>query len=547
MVDSTAWNFYDNVKSPDSACWLLGPVVGLVTPSVARVLVEGGGKAGGEVAFQTSLAGEEGKVVSSGKAPLQAGKPALVVLDGLQEGNKYVTKFTMGGEERTAAFSTPSPKSQWKVAVVSCNNHQFHNKTGLWERLSAVSTRGELDFCLHLGDQVYCDDDYKGKGVRNVVGNFLRHGHFVSSAKTSVVATHPDENALDSALAANHEVEAGASTPSNRTHSSAWVSCHKLLEKIAPEEWEGHFEKLVDIYRITYRQTWNYGPTAALLASCSNCMIIDDHEIVDNLGDKEEHYDRESANFIVEKAGYCAYLEYQACLTREIDTRNALVPAFYSLKITDKIGVFMTDNRIERSLRRHVHADKDWTDKHFMGPEQWEALQTAFYKDFKHCDVVLLGTPTPAVLMGSRLTSLAAKEVSDAIGTWGNLEFAKEQLDLVSLLSGWQGAKPNRAAIILGGDIHVGGFTEASMRRSGTRSIINELTASAVGNYPTRDVSGIKKLILKGLLNADASLDFDFDVRHQEWEFAPNFGILDIVSEKHGHSPLPFIFAMARG
>lgn len=37
----------------------------------------------------------------------------------------------------------------------------------------------------------------------------------------------------------------------------------------------------------------------------------------------------------------------------------------------------------------------------------------------------------------------------------------REQKALTSLISDWQTARPNRAVVTLGGDVHIGGFTDS--------------------------------------------------------------------------------------
>lgn len=46
------------------------------------------------------------------------------------------------------------------------------------------------------------------------------------------------------------------------------------------------------------------------------------------------------------------------------------------------------------------------------------------------------------------------------------LYLASEQKAALSLLNTWQLARPNRAAITLGGDLHLGGFTDSWVSRS---------------------------------------------------------------------------------
>ncbi|CAM9767095.1 unnamed protein product [Chrysoparadoxa australica] len=435
------------------------------------------------------------------------GRPKVVVVTGLRPDKVVEVAITINEEVRHACFTTPSDKSQWKIAMVSCNNHKLMARTGLWERLAKVCH--EVDAIIHMGDQVYADEDFR----RVQTGDTM------------------------------DDTEKGM--------ESAWVQAKKLLstrdengllQEVPVEEWSRHRTKMVDYYRRCYRSTWNHPAVAAVLASCSNYMILDDHEIVDNLGDLAEHRDHASKDFFVAQAGYQAYKEYQEQLYHDVDFEDPTTPAFYSFSVCPSIGCFMTDNRIERSLRLPVLQDQykpeAWKDKEFLGPAQWERLSGGLADDgeFSSNQVLLLVTPTPAIFLGSHATHSAAKIVGDAVGTWGNLPFEIEQKDLVTQLSGWQGKKRNRAAIILGGDIHVGGFSQARLIKQ-KGCILNEVTSSAIGNYPTRDIGGMKAVLVEGILKADAKLDFSFDVEHHDWIFGPNMGFLDIMLGEEGAPP----------
>ena len=54
--------------------------------------------------------------------------------------------------------------------------------------------------------------------------------------------------------------------------------------------------------------------------------------------------------------------------------------------------VVETDNRSQA-------AESEWTDKQFMGPDQWACVKKSFATDFADCDTVLFGTPTPLVFI----------------------------------------------------------------------------------------------------------------------------------------------------
>ncbi|CAN0013869.1 unnamed protein product [Ectocarpus sp. 13 AM-2016] len=96
---------------------------------------------------------------------------------------------------------------------------------------------------------------------------------------------------------------------------------------------------------------------------------------------------------------------------------------------------------------------------------------------------------------------------------------------MTSLLSKWQTAKPNRAVVTLAGDVHIGGFTDSWHNDASVP--LHQMTASAVGNTPEKDLDIVKESLLRGIMHADEHM-FEFKVKHHGWIFGPNFGVLDI-------------------
>ncbi|CAN0512328.1 unnamed protein product, partial [Ectocarpus sp. 12 AP-2014] len=217
---------------------------------------------------------------------------------------------------------------------VSCNCHTHIEKLGLWDRLSTVV--GDIDCVLHLGDQIYADEDF------------------------------------------------GAKSGSSMRFDSAWQACLTMLEDVDRSGWDALRPQLLECYRRTYRKwvayvrvggtaTWNFPFVAKVLASTANYMICDDHEFVDDLGDEPEHSNNTTPDFYVARVGYQVYCEYQKQLLSEIDVTDHTLRPFYAFRLSPKLGFFMTDNRVERSLHRYEDglSEAEWKDREFLGPKQW--------------------------------------------------------------------------------------------------------------------------------------------------------------------------------
>ena len=67
------------------------------------------------------------------------------------------------------------------------------------------------------------------------------------------------------------------------------------------------------------------------------------------------------------------YLEYEQSLNYEIkDTHDWQQKAYWHTLLFPKVGLYMVDARLQRSLHRHQMKDMDWTDHEYIGPGQME-------------------------------------------------------------------------------------------------------------------------------------------------------------------------------
>eukprot|EP00903_Cladosiphon_okamuranus_P015430 g14252.t1 len=482
-VDISNWSLFERepVSSGRPTPYLLGPIVGATTETTARVLVE---VATTMVVTMEAFMAEES--VCHISKEVRAKTPTVFELTHLLPAKRVRVSVNVGefGQEREAQFTTPSDKGLWKIAAVSCNCFKFVEKVALWDRLARVA--GDLDCVLHLGDQIYADTDFGAKKAGEV------------------------------------------------GFESAWESCQLILQTVDRADWDSKKEDLLECYRKTYRTTWNIPAVATVLASSANYMICDDHEFVDNLGDNPEHSDRSSIEFYVATIGYQVYCEYQMQLLRDIDVTDSSLKPYYAWKLSPKVGFFMTDNRVARTIHRHERPIEEWRDRDFMGPAQWDRVKKAFSSDFAECETVFFGTPTPLVFISQSATGVAEKVIVDAKGTWGNRDFIAEQKAALSLLNTWQLARPNRAAITLGGDLHLGGFTDSWHNDSDVP--LHQMTASAIGNMPEKDLDAVKEMVIRTVMHADEHL-FAFKVRHHEWIYGPNYGMVDLELSKGNGRP----------
>jgi phosphodiesterase/alkaline phosphatase D-like protein len=98
-----------------------------------------------------------------------------------------------------------------------------------------------------------------------------------------------------------------------------------MLSSVPKDQWKSLEEKVLKILRDQYRKTWAHPSTRRALANVPNQMMVDDHEIRDDWGWREEDWDPNTVkpDYFY---GCCArrvYYEYQRQLRDDIDFNSA--------------------------------------------------------------------------------------------------------------------------------------------------------------------------------------------------------------------------------
>jgi len=135
---------------------LVGPVIGKVTETTARVLIEVAQQgtytcflsdpSGGQLQCQNNFASE---------------KPNVFQFKGLKPGTKY--KVVIQNMKHVASsFKTLGDNSQpLSFAFVSCDDIEYgiqkNKDSNLWTDLARNATQNKIDYILHMGDNVYMD------------------------------------------------------------------------------------------------------------------------------------------------------------------------------------------------------------------------------------------------------------------------------------------------------------------------------------------------------------------------------------------------------
>jgi hypothetical protein len=136
---------------------VVGPIIGEVTDTSARILVELDGEA--EI---TCLATDSKGATSKHKQAFRKNRPGIFSLEKLRPEQKYLISFTGAGNKPEGSVRTFAKKTTAiNLAAVSCNFTSRRGNTDLWADLrDQYVLAGKVDLILHIGDQVYADNAF---------------------------------------------------------------------------------------------------------------------------------------------------------------------------------------------------------------------------------------------------------------------------------------------------------------------------------------------------------------------------------------------------
>ena len=137
----------------------LGPVIGKVTDTTARVLVE----ADGGAQVTCTLTGPDVPAIEQ-KKKLPKNRPTVFSFTGLQPSTPYsVTLDGLTAPRVGRVITLATDPDRLNLAVVSCNNTPRRGETELWQDLfQRYVATGDVQLVLHVGDQVYGDRAFEG-------------------------------------------------------------------------------------------------------------------------------------------------------------------------------------------------------------------------------------------------------------------------------------------------------------------------------------------------------------------------------------------------
>lgn len=511
---------------------LVGPVIGLVSPTSARILIEISQDSHVEISLQAQpspspLPQQELRFSASflrrgtsqtsqrlshqippdpiAQTKLIPAKRATVFeFKNLLPGTRYVVrvKGCHDAAEHSSFRTFPAePAKAFRFGAVSCNSIFITRRTitgisDLWAHLLTKMQGPEpLELLVHLGDQIY------GDGDRNL--------------------------------------DAGAGKDRNKW-SNRFKVAKAMLENVPADQWILKQDDICEKYREVYRETWKHPDTAKCLARCPNLMIYDDHEIRDNWGDNSSDRDAGSVDFFVARCAWIVTLEYQRQLHEDVDFSNlGAIKKDYHFHVIGKVGFMFLDIRGSRTFHR-VKDDK----KPYLGSKQWEDIKQAMGDDgiFHKVQVLVVCSPAPLVFLVPSITNVAGKTVhrlEDFKGHWS--AHKKEQVEMIECLQQWKVSGKGRQVLVLGGDVHCGGHS--SILKSG-EVLFYQLTTSAIANMPLpKSVYYVMRFV-----EQLEHIQDDYTFSHFNWTRARNYGIIQIkLSREQGDGRPEIITQLFRG
>ncbi len=460
---------------------VIGPIVGKVTSTSARVLVDvpSGGRVkitaerdGAKVISETVVATKDAPVVSATLKPLTAGM-------------RYRVRVSIDGKEIPQQGSVNTEHehdTDWSFVVVSCNDIDYAPKLDSYTRLYNDHVRSTASAVLHIGDQVYADKVFR--------------------------------------------------------------ACVGALREVPKAKWSTHEAWVRTSYRQLYRDTWSRPGLRDILANSMNLMIWDDHEVVDDWADGDAFRQRDSPEHFVSRQAWHVYREYQRQLWDEGPLADvpANGGSEHHLHRFGDLGLMFLDCRGGRAY--HQDTAKPYLGNAQWGAINAALSAKGTFGNAMvlvvACPVPLVFMGPRATENYTHDSGDVLGNSNDLLGHWSHEPYRTEQYDLLKKLSAWKAAKAGREVVLLGGDVHIGLAVDVFERRTGNYDdgeapIFRQLVTSPLRRETHEGVKGkvyFRAIDSDRLLFRDMRPTYAFRIR--EHLFERNAGLVQIVRTKSG-------------
>eukprot|EP01053_Blabericola_migrator_P001334 Blabericola_migrator_1__1333@NODE_1346_length_4755_cov_308_469710_g903_i0_p1_GENE_NODE_1346_length_4755_cov_308_469710_g903_i0NODE_1346_length_4755_cov_308_469710_g903_i0_p1_ORF_typecomplete_len626_score122_32PhoD/PF09423_10/5_6e22_NODE_1346_length_4755_cov_308_469710_g903_i028264703 len=403
----------------------LGPIIGMVTDTTARILIE--------VSESSDV-----KCFLTDKYGVQHGctrrcvrnVPTVFQLEELRANTYYKVTFNIRVPGLVkAGLKTLPPgfnlsRHAARIGVVSASDFMtmrdnITHKNDLYKHLYSQAKRGEIDYLFHLGNIAY----------------------------------------IDRAPAPSKKTE----KPELTAYQEAAAYCQGLHGDLLTEA----ETRVCEIFRNVYRDTFSHPTLRHVLANIPNLMILNDHEIKVDLGDETNGQESTLKAFI----NYCAYKvynEYCRSLFEDVPTQRTgggsmssamKVGQAYHFHAFGDVGFVFLDTRAQRTLHKDYMSDDNLS---YLGQKQWSDIDYALSPSgyLADCRVLLVATTTPVAQCGES-AYLKNSKSPQMQGSFNSPPHTGEGSLLLSVLHDWKAQKPGRREVmLLSGSTTDAGITE---------------------------------------------------------------------------------------
>ncbi|KAL4475120.1 hypothetical protein ABPG74_001816 [Tetrahymena malaccensis] len=445
---------------------LVGPIIGKVTDTTARVLLEY--DSDGEVIVTLNAEGQVDKILAQ---KVQARKSIIFRFSNLTPNTKYTIQVSPYSKTLKSQFKTLNyDVKDLRICWVSCNDASKYEKLGsrnLWLNLAKEIAQEQYDLIVHMGDQVYLDSD-QWYGNRNNVYSRVQE---------------------------------------------------QVFNKYPKEEWKQHNEEVLELIRDEYRRAWNFPQTAYILANVSNIMIFDDHDIRNDWGYLKDDWDPNSNKFDYHYGQLCrqVYYEYQRQLRDDSLDLNDLskVKEEYFTEKLGKVGLFFCELRGDRTWHRQA----DFDESKIMTQKQWDLLDYSLNQEFKDVENYVFVSQSTVIFLNHKLNEIFGKSARDYLEQWVHHENC--QIKLLKKLYDWKfDPKFNgREVTIVCGDLHLGGHTDIYFKK---KQAFKQFTSSAITNGLKQGRERILNHL--GYTISEIMPQGEFSYDHHGWTGQNNYG-----------------------
>lgn len=399
----------------------LGPIIGSVTDSTARILVEFE-RSGTET---ISLVSPEGTKSQCTKQ-VPARRPTVFSFTGLSAKTIYNVLSDHSFPVESSSFRTLTGKSSpLQLAFCSNNNRrvsaEYNEETCLWNDLATRAVQKQIDYIIHLGGQVDIDS------------------------------------------------------------SNVYKEARRLLDQYEEKDWRKAVGKIRELLREEYRKTFGSKAQATAMANCPNLMQFSDLEMKAGVGARPSRLPPDTIEgFYLQQARY-VYYEYQRQLREDIDFKNLnKFQHEFHKHVVNGVGVFFVDHLGKDSWLNAP--EKGQFGKYQWGVLKG-ALSTGA-GGFDGCDAVIIASSQPIVIHDKGFMKLTNKKSVKFAGEDTNPRYIKEQAALLSLLEDWKDASntTQREVYLVCGGFDKVGYTD--INHCGHKALTQIVTAGICQKLP---------------------------------------------------------------